>query len=164
MSIEHELKTLILEKYKSIRAFSINLELPNSTMDTILKRGISGTAISTVIKICNALEIDVNSLADGQIKPKPFVSKLQYSFEEEEHIKKYRTLDEHGKRNVDNILQNEYERCADSNIITLQEFPASYKVHTLAAHECAGATDEDKQHDYDLLEKIQKDGRGGKLE
>lgn len=164
MSIEHELKTLILEKYKSIRAFSINLELPNSTMDTILKRGISGTAISTVIKICNALEIDVNSLAEGKIKPKPFVSKLQYSFEEEEHIKKYRTLDEYGKRNVDNILQNEYERCADSNIIPMQESPASYTVHTLAAHECAGATDEDKQHDYDLLEKIKKDGRGGKLE
>ena len=77
---------------------------------------------------------------------------------------KYRTLDEYGKRNVDNILQNEYERCADSNIITLQESPASYKVHTLAAHEYAGATDEDKQHDYDLLEKIKKDGRGGKLE
>ena len=91
-------------------------------------------------------------------------SNFTLTLEEEEHIKKYRTLDEYGKRNVDNILQNEYERCADSNIIPMQESPASYTVHTLAAHECAGATDEDKQHDYDLLEQIKKGGGGGKRE
>ena len=80
------------------------------------------------------------------------------------HIQKYRTLDDYGKRNVDNILENEYERCADSSVIPMRESTVPYKIHTLAAHECAGATESDKQHDYDLIEQIKNGNGGGKLE
>ena len=53
-----------------------------------------------------------------------------FTSEEKTHIKKYRTLDEHGKKAVDCILNVEYERVeatrtpviSISNIITLSEF------------------------------------------
>lgn len=38
-----------------------------------------------------------------------------FSVEETEHIKKYRTLDGYGKRAVDDLLNNEYKRCASSD-------------------------------------------------
>ena len=130
--------------------------------------GTSEPPLKKLKELAELFQVDINDLANIDLEfpesSSESVSVFIISDAEKLHIQKYRTLDEYGKRNVDNILQNEYERCADSNIIPLQESPASYKVHTLAAHECAGATDEDKQHDYDLLEKIKKDGRGGKLE
>ena len=43
MNIEERLKQLILSKYKSIRAFTKEVNIPYSTVDTMLKRGISGT-------------------------------------------------------------------------------------------------------------------------
>lgn len=54
----------------------------------------------------------------------------KFTSEEKTHIKKYRTLDEHGKKAVDCILNVEYERVEAtrtpvipiSNIITLSEF------------------------------------------
>lgn len=54
----------------------------------------------------------------------------KFTSEEKTHIKKYRTLDEHGKKAVDCILNVEYERVEStrtpvipiSNIITLSEF------------------------------------------
>ena len=67
MKIEDEMKELILEKYKSVRAFTQELNIPYSTIDTMLKRGINGTGISTVLKICSALNIDVDSIERGKI-------------------------------------------------------------------------------------------------
>ena len=69
LSIEMELKQYILTKYKSIRAFTQEAEIPYSTFDTMIKRGISGTGVNTVTKICKTLEIDLKSLADGKIEP-----------------------------------------------------------------------------------------------
>lgn len=69
LSIEMELKQYILTKYKSIRAFTQEAEIPYSTFDTMIKRGISGTGVNTVTKICKTLEIDLKSLADGRIEP-----------------------------------------------------------------------------------------------
>lgn len=111
MSIEQELKGLILEQYKSIRAFSLEVDIPYSTIDTMLKRGISGTAISTVTKICNALDIDTDSLSRGVLRKRLHVARTSFTYAEEAHIKKYRVLDAHGKKTVDLILDNEYERC-----------------------------------------------------
>ena len=57
-------------------------------------------------------------------------TEIKFTSEEKTHIKKYRTLDEHGKKLVDNVLNLECERVEAtstpvipiSNIITLSEF------------------------------------------
>ena len=67
MSVEQELKQVILSKYKSIRAFSIAVDLPYSTIDNIFKRGLMGTGVQTVMKICESLCLDMKELAKGSI-------------------------------------------------------------------------------------------------
>ena len=68
MTIEEQLKNCILSRYKSIREFCIQNDIPYSTVDSIFKRGILGSSVSVVIKICNKLNIDVDELINGNIK------------------------------------------------------------------------------------------------
>lgn len=69
MTIEDQLKDCILRRYASIRDFCITHDIPVSTIHSILKRGVNNSSVTNVIKICKALEISVDSLADGEIKP-----------------------------------------------------------------------------------------------
>ena len=70
MSVEEDLKQFILQRYKSLRAFTQEIEIPYSTVDTMFKRGIQGAGVGNVLKICRALDIDVEALDEGIIKPK----------------------------------------------------------------------------------------------
>lgn len=69
MTIEEKLKKHILSNYKSIREFVQSAGLPYSTVDGILKRGIANSSIGNVLKICKALEISADELANGNIVP-----------------------------------------------------------------------------------------------
>ena len=69
MTIEDKLKSYILTRYKSIREFTQIADMSYSTFDSILKRGINNSSISSVIKICKVLGISVDELADGNITP-----------------------------------------------------------------------------------------------
>lgn len=63
MDKETELiKNLILVKYKSIRKFSEAINVPHTTIHTALNKGIGGTAVETVIKMCNGLGITIDDL------------------------------------------------------------------------------------------------------
>lgn len=70
MNIEAKLKNLILERYKSIREFTQVIDMSYSTLDSILKRGIDNSSVANIIKICTALHISVDALANGEIVPK----------------------------------------------------------------------------------------------
>lgn len=67
MTTEEKLKDLIKTKYGNILNFSKSIDLPNSTLATILKYGVNKASISSIIKICHALEISVDELAKGNI-------------------------------------------------------------------------------------------------
>lgn len=69
MTKEAKLKDFILTKHRSIREFTQSIGMPYSTMTTILKRGIDNSNVQNIIKICQALEISADDLADGQIVP-----------------------------------------------------------------------------------------------
>ena len=71
MTIEEKLKMYILTKYHSIREFTMEIDLPYSTMATILKRGIENSNVNNIIKICQALKISADELAAGNIVPLP---------------------------------------------------------------------------------------------
>ena len=73
MTTEEKLKELILSRYQSIREFTIATDIAYSTFDTIMKRGIRNANVSNVIKICNALHISTDALADGEIVSATFV-------------------------------------------------------------------------------------------
>ena len=70
MTREELLKNHILKNYRSVRDFCISSDIPYSTVDSIFKRGILKSSVSVVIRICDRLGIDIDSLIDGQIKEK----------------------------------------------------------------------------------------------
>lgn len=65
--VEDRLKKLILKRYGSMIAFSKSIGMANSTLATILDRGIHKASVTNVIKICKALEISADGLAHGKI-------------------------------------------------------------------------------------------------
>ena len=75
MTKEEMLKAYILTKYKSIREFVGEMDMPYSTFDTILKRGLDTASIKNVLKICAVLEISADELAEGHIVPLDSVQK-----------------------------------------------------------------------------------------
>ena len=109
MSLEDELRELIINKYRSIRQFSIEANIPATTIQSMLNRGIQNAGVKKVMKICDILGLETDALADGYIKEK-VVNSNSITVNELNYIKKYRALDEHGKDMVDTVLQKEYER------------------------------------------------------
>lgn len=64
---ELRLKEMIINRYGSIKKFCEVIDMPWTTLDSILKRGISNSNITNVMKITNELKIDTESLASGII-------------------------------------------------------------------------------------------------
>ena len=63
--MEEQIKKMIIEKYGSIRNFSDKIGLPNSTVVSILDRGIKNSNITNVMKMCKALNLSVDNLVDS---------------------------------------------------------------------------------------------------
>ena len=69
MIVEEKVKNLILGRFKSLREFSIEYDIPYTTLKSMLVRGIGNSSVTNVIKICRALGISADALADGEILP-----------------------------------------------------------------------------------------------
>lgn len=67
--LESNLKEMIIDKYGSMKKFSEVINMPWTTLDSILKRGVANSNISNVLKITRELEIDSEKLIDGKIIP-----------------------------------------------------------------------------------------------
>lgn len=72
-SIEEQLKEFILVRYGDIKTFSVQAEIPNSTLNTMFQRGILNCNIKNAIRLANALNISVDKLAEGKIEPKIYM-------------------------------------------------------------------------------------------
>ena len=111
MTTEDKLKEFILKKYYSVRQFTIENDIPYTTMHSIFKRGIDNSSVVNVIKICKALGISVDALADGKIEP------LQKRPE--------RQID--GNVNVEDILEDTKNILTHYGGLTLDGDPISVK-------------------------------------
>lgn len=65
--LEKKIKEMIISTYGSLSKFAEKVEMPWTTLDSVLKRGINKSNISNVIKICNGLNISADKLAEGEI-------------------------------------------------------------------------------------------------
>ena len=106
MSIEEQLKALILSKHKSVNAFANAIGLPNSTVDSMLKKSVMKAEVGNVIKICKFLGISADGLGEGKIVSR---EQLELTPAEVELIKMYRQLDERGRHNVEDTAKREFE-------------------------------------------------------
>ena len=103
------------------------------------EQGANSPNIEILIELCRILDVSINDIYG--VYPD---SKVSITFNEKNHIAKYRKLDDHGKEVVDTVLQIEYDR------VTAADIP-----YLMAAHE---STDKDvnnemKKDDLDLLTK-----------
>lgn len=116
MKIEEELKSLILDRFKSVRAFAVAIDTPYSTINNIFSRGVSGAGISTIIPLCRALNLDVDALADDKIKFKDNILD-DLSTNEKELLKTYRNFNDEGKEKALERLSemaelDKYKKCS----------------------------------------------------
>ena len=72
--LEDKIKELIIEKYGSVRQFALKIDVPYTTIDSILKRGIDNSNVSNVIKMCKALNISI----DKTIENNKLISNLNF--------------------------------------------------------------------------------------
>lgn len=109
--LENNIREIIIERYGSLNKFCSQVDMPWTTLDSILKRGISKANVGNVIKIAKELDLDTDALSEGFIVSR-LITNEPLSASELELIKKYRVLDRHGKVIVDTVLDLEYERCS----------------------------------------------------
>lgn len=64
--LEEKLKNIIIDKFGSVRQFSLKIDIPYTTVDSILKRGIDNSNVGNVIKMCKALNISIDNLLDNK--------------------------------------------------------------------------------------------------
>lgn len=64
---EIKIREMIINKYGSLKKFCEVINMPWTTLDSILKRGIANSNITNVMKITKELGIDTESLANGII-------------------------------------------------------------------------------------------------
>ena len=65
--LEANIKSLIIERYGSLKKFSETIDMPWTTLDSILKRGMANSNITNVLKITRKLGLDAEKIVDGEI-------------------------------------------------------------------------------------------------
>lgn len=92
------LKQSIRSKYKSVRAFCLDADIPYSTLVTAFDRGIEGMAYGTVIKICEKLElnpVDFSPLDGTKTVSEQLVeNKVMLYYTKLNHVGRKRVLDD----------------------------------------------------------------------
>lgn len=151
----------------SVRKFAESIGIPNTTLNSMLSRGIGNASVNNVIKICSALNICVESLYD--------ICKhndIPLTNEEKELLKNFNKLNSLGKNEANKRIAeltqiNIYTSSNDSK--TIDEFTVAKKkaeesknkeqyykdnshLITKASHDKEGNfTEEDYKHDDDLM-------------
>lgn len=64
---ELKIREMIISRYGSLKKFCDTIDMPWTTLDSILKRGIANSNITNVMKITKELGVDTESLASGVI-------------------------------------------------------------------------------------------------
>lgn len=110
MTIEEQLKNVIIEQYGTQIEFAKQCGIPRSTLTTILKRGIDKASIQNMIKICEYLNIDLDILAnDSKIvfkNEKANINSLNLSNKNElKLIKNYRKLTPYAQETVNDLVE-----------------------------------------------------------
>ena len=102
------ISTEIKKQYKSVRKFSMTVGIAQTTIVSALKNGVGGTSFSTVMKICEALNIKMVTYST------PFLIDSNW----DSLLNLYNSLDDKGRHTVDVVLNMEYQRCSSEKDIS----------------------------------------------
>lgn len=113
MTTEEKLRKRIAQSFKSLSAFSAEIGMPYTTLDTMLKKGIRHSSLENVLQVCQGLGISLVELEQEGLQPRPEYPFPLISKAEREHMELYRMLDRHGRIAVDTLLRLEYDRLTE---------------------------------------------------
>ena len=77
MKIEEMLREYINERYGSVRAFAIQHDIAYTTVVSVLKRGVDNSSVTTIVRICDALDISPDELTEGRIVSKAHLFEIK---------------------------------------------------------------------------------------
>ena len=124
-SMINRIKTIKKEKNITNAKLSEISGVPYGTLNKILGSETKEPSINAIIKISKALNVSTDYIINGNEEIKSD-SLPQYLSSEKNIIKKYRELDIHGKKIVDIVLNEEYERCTYIEEDTTPKIEISY--------------------------------------
>jgi len=93
--LEANIKSLIIERYGSLKKFSETIDMPWTTLDSILKRGMANSNITNVLKITRELGLDAEKIVDGEIifsgeqEPTTLAAGSEYTEDELDEIRQF---------------------------------------------------------------------------
>ncbi len=116
MDFLEKLNYLMNKKHLNKSTLSKACDIPYTTIDGWYKKGYEGLKLTTLRKLANFFGTSLDFWANDNIEPNTNlnlqnIDGFPIASREIEHIKKYRVLDEHGKKAMDLLLEVEYERC-----------------------------------------------------
>ena len=97
-TIEDKIRKLIIDKYGSISKFAEKVNINPTTIITILKNGIETGSFGRVYKICEELEININTLLN--MDSNKSLEDIHLNTSEENLILSFRELNNLGKNKV----------------------------------------------------------------
>ena len=158
MSFSDKLYKLRISKGISQKELADNLGVAQSSIN-YWEKGQRDPSITVVKKIAEYFGVSLDYLME--IDDNHAVSGAEFS----DLVQKYRVLDADGKETVDFILNKEYKRCAVDYLIrtkdgiehTVEETQKRQSADRVsayvnAAHAIPNATEEDQQHDDDVMD------------
>ena len=122
--------------------------VPYGTLNKILGSETKEPSVNAIIKISKALNVSTDYIINGN-EESNHISQSHLLPIEKNMIKKYRTLDEHGKKMVDFTLNEEYERCT----VVVQEQPETKYINLKIAQlpASAGTGVELSDENYEII-------------
>mgnify|MGYP002568975809 CR=1 FL=1 len=121
------------------------------------ENGVSTPKADILFKVFDALKCDANYLFQDEMNEHS-QEDVATPLEMEHLVKKYRDLDDHGKKMVDFTLKEEYERSIAEkknfdNVVPMTVRESSdYEVNAAHADDYMGAPDELKQLEEDIMD------------
>ena len=112
MTREEILLGLIKTKYRSLRNFSIESGIANSTLNSMFKKGIGGTSVDTVMHVCSLLGCDVYSLSDD--------NNNNVSCDDRAFFSDYLKLSDSSKELVRMVVHHQLSNCVDNGNVTIE--------------------------------------------
>lgn len=124
MAFNDRLKEARLNSGMTQEQVSEKIGVAKSTL-TGYEKGNREPNMLTIQKLMDVLSVDANFLWQDEMKD---TSEMIVSSDEWDHIRKYRKLDVYGKKSINTLLQNEYDRVTEQ-YMQIEE-PSSQYVYT----------------------------------
>lgn len=125
--------------------------IPYTTIVGFFEKGTENIRRTTLIKLSDFFNCSLEYLVSDEIEDEDYGKNQGFKINSSEiqHIKKYRTLDEYGKKAVDEILDIEHERCT----VVVQEQPETKYINLKIAQlpASAGTGVELSDENYEIL-------------